>query len=128
MTATSTPCQANPTLWDVDTRMPGHEIKACIDLCLSECHMLAACRRLLADMDANGVTLHGVVAGEFRPWPHSKPGRPVRNWMCAKCHRFCVSRSAKAHNPLLYESTPYRAPNGLCNDCFVPRYRSQGTA
>jgi hypothetical protein len=49
---------------------------------VAACRHLTACQAYLADCDTNGVQVHGVIAGQHRPWgpdshPHRRPvGRP----------------------------------------------------
>jgi hypothetical protein len=74
MTTITTPCQLDPYLWDVDHRMTWADIAACIDAC-NTCPALGRCRTYLADLDANQVEIHGVIAGQYRPYP--TPGRPA---------------------------------------------------
>jgi hypothetical protein len=69
MTATATPCQQFPALWDVDHHMTRVDIDACVAACLHDCPALAACRAYLADCDTAGVKVHGIIAGQHRPWP-----------------------------------------------------------
>jgi hypothetical protein len=65
---TATACQTDPQLFDVDRRMTRVDIDYAVDAC-HNCPALDACRQYLADCDTAGIKVHGIIAGEFRPWP-----------------------------------------------------------
>jgi hypothetical protein len=72
---TATACQTDPALFDVDRRMT----RVDIDYALAACHTcpaLAPCVAYLADCDTAGIKVHGIIAGQFRPWPKTEPKRP----------------------------------------------------
>jgi hypothetical protein len=73
---TATACQVDPALFDVDRRAAPGDVHEAIAACLT-CPMLAACKADLAAADAAGRELHGIIAGEHRPWPKTGPGRPA---------------------------------------------------
>jgi hypothetical protein len=73
---TATACQDDPALFDVDRRMTRVDIDYAVAACHT-CPILDACRTYLADCDTAGVKVHGIIAGEHRPWPKTGPGRPA---------------------------------------------------
>ena len=130
MTAAETPCQTDPALWDCDRRMSNVDIAACIRACRTECRHYTACRAYLADCDINGVKVHGVVAGQYRPQPtsHHQGGRPSLYTVCNVCGRECVASGTKTRNPAKYYRYAGRERDGLCQGCHKQAKRAEERA
>ena len=126
MTAAETPCQSDPALWDCDRRMPNADIAGCIRACRTACRRYTACQAYLADCDTNGIKVHGVVAGQYRPQPTRRDpgGRPPLYTVCAVCGRECVASDTKARNPAKYYTYAGRERDGLCQGCHKQAKRA----
>jgi hypothetical protein len=111
----ATACQSDPTLFDVDRRMTRVDIDYAVAACHT-CPVLAACRQYLADCDTAGVKVHGIIAGQIRPWPDSKHPKLVR---CRSCGRLCVSEWRRSHYPDTYGGYPRLASADCCTMCWL---------
>jgi hypothetical protein len=110
---TATACQVDPALFDVDRRASPGDVHEAIAACLT-CPMLAACRAYLADCDTAGVKVHGIIAGEFRPWP-----KQPKLVACRGCGRLAASEWRRTHNPDVYAGYPRLASADCCTKCWA---------
>jgi hypothetical protein len=110
---TATACQSDPALFDVDRRMTRVDIDYAVAACHT-CPILAACRAYLTDCDTAGVKVHGIIAGEFRPWP-----KQPKLVTCRGCGRLAASQWRRTHNPDVYAAYPRLASADCCTKCWA---------